>query len=60
MLNWHCSVCLENFPSTSIIDISTCRRCHNDSHVPKLYSAANIMDPGPELIVSYVSHTHDV
>ena len=56
-----CSICLEKFPSISLNDTSTCRRCHNDSHVPKLFSAANNMDPGsvpPELIVSNVPHTH--
>ena len=50
-----CSICFEQFPSISINDIGSCKRCNNDKHIPKLFSAANNMDPGivpPELVVS--------
>ena len=50
-----CSVCIERFPSKSVDVMNVCRRCTNDKHIPKLYSADNNMDPGPvppELTVS--------
>lgn len=52
-----CSTCLERFPSISLNDGDCCKRCHNDNHVPKQFSAANNMDPGsvpPELNVSNI------
>ena len=50
-----CTVCIERFPSIYVDTTSICKRCCNDKHVPKLYSADNNMDPGPvppELTVS--------
>jgi len=50
-----CSVCHERFPSISVDAMNICKRCSNDKHTPKLYSADNNMDPGPvppELTVS--------
>ena len=50
-----CSTCYEKFPTVSVNDARTCTRCHNDNHIPKLFSAANNLDPGsvpPELTVS--------
>ena len=52
-----CSTCLERFPSISFNNMDCSKRCHNDYHVPKQFSAANNMDPGsvpPELEVSSV------
>ena len=40
-----CYVCLEGFPNMSINDSSSCKRCDNDKHIPKLFSAGNNMDP---------------
>ena len=48
-----CMICYEWFPSISVNEIRSCKRCHNDKHILKLFSAANNMDPGimpPELI----------
>ena len=43
-----CSVCLEQFPGMKLHSSSTeCLRCYRDKHIPKMYSAANNMDPGP-------------
>jgi len=61
-----CSTCYEKFSSISVNGASTCAHCHNDKHIPKLFSANNNMDPGsvpPELIVSntlhiYILHVH--
>ena len=58
MLNFHskltslefhkCTTCLERFPDLTMSASGTeCRRCSGDKHVPKLYSAANNMNPGP-------------
>ena len=58
MLNFHsklaslefnkCTVCLEHFPNLVMSAKSTvCARCNRDNRIPKLYSAANNMDPGP-------------
>ena len=50
-----CLICFEQFPSISINEIGNCKRCHNDKHIPKLFSATNNVDPGivpPELMVS--------
>ena len=50
-----CVVCLERFPTIKINEAGVCSRCGADTRVPKLYSAANNMDPGPlppELCVS--------
>ena len=52
-----CNICWECFPSISSDIPGLCNRCRADSDVPKLYSAANNMDPGqvpPELSVSYL------
>ena len=43
-----CSTCCERFPGIRLASGSTeCARCHKDQHVPKVFSAANQMDPGP-------------
>ena len=50
-----CSTCLEQFPSIAVNDNGICRRCHNDTKIPKLFSSDNNMDPGavpPQLTVS--------
>ena len=50
-----CLLCNERFPSICLNEANCCTRCHNDTHVPKLFSAANNMDPGsvpPQLTVS--------
>lgn len=40
-----CSEYLEQFPSIQTDAAGICNRCNNDKEVPKLYSAANNMDP---------------
>ena len=58
MLNFHsklaslelyiCTSCLERFPNLAMSANSTeCARCGRDKRIPKLYSAANNMIPGP-------------
>ena len=43
----HCSCCNESFPSLKLTSgDSVCSRCSRDKQEPKLYSAANNMDPG--------------
>ena len=43
----HCSCCNESFPSIKLTSgDSVCSRCSRDKQEPKLYSAANNMDPG--------------
>ena len=43
----HCSCCNESFPSIKLTSgDSVCSRCSRDKQEPKLYSAANKMDPG--------------
>ena len=43
----HCSYCNESFPNVKLTsDPSVCSRCSRDKQEPKLYSAANNMDPG--------------
>ena len=43
----HCSCCNESFPSIKLTSSgSVCSRCSRDKQEPKLYSAANNMDPG--------------
>ena len=43
-----CATCSERFPCLRLCSISTeCVRCSHDKHSPKVYSAANSMDPGP-------------
>ena len=40
--------CLEHFPNLAMAACSTeCSRCNRDTQIPKLYSPANNMDPGP-------------
>jgi len=53
--NTQCSICLEKFPSITTNEAGVCNRCQADNEVPRLYSAANNMNPGPvppELCVS--------
>ena len=43
----HCICCNESFPSVKLTSsASVCSRCSRDKQEPKLYSAANNMDPG--------------
>ena len=43
----HCICCNESFPSIKLTSsASVCSRCSRDKQEPKLYSAANNMDPG--------------
>ena len=46
-----CITCLERFPGLNVKAISPnlteCVRCTRDKHIPKIYSSANNMDPGP-------------
>jgi len=43
----HCSCCNELIPSIKLTSSgSVCSRCSRDKQEPKLYSAANNMDPG--------------
>ena len=56
-----CTTCSEGFPGLKLQSHTTeCLRCCRDKHVPKLYSSANNMDPGPvpaQLQVSHFSYT---
>ena len=59
-----CFTCLEKFPglkmrTTAGADFRECLRCSQDKRTPKLYSAANNMDPGPvpiQLQVNCLQH----
>ena len=43
-----CTTCLEGFPGLQLhLGSAECLRCSRDKHIPKLYSSANNMDPGP-------------
>ena len=43
-----CSTCSERFPSLTMSRNNTeCSRCHQDRRIPKWYSTANNMNPGP-------------
>ena len=43
-----CSTCLKCFPGIQLYASTTeCMRCYRDKHTPKVYSAANNMNPGP-------------
>ena len=43
-----CTTCSEKFPGLRIgCHSAECMRCCQDKHIPKLYSSANNMDPGP-------------
>uniref|UniRef100_A0A1X7VMZ5 Uncharacterized protein n=1 Tax=Amphimedon queenslandica TaxID=400682 RepID=A0A1X7VMZ5_AMPQE len=46
-----CDTCLERFPTLSVTSqpngINECSRCAHDKSIPKRYSSANNMDPGP-------------
>ena len=43
-----CTTCLESFPGLQLhLGSAECLRCSQDKHIPKLYSSANNMDPGP-------------
>ena len=58
-----CSTCFECFPGLQLCPSGTeCMRCYRDKRTPKLYSAINKMNPGPQppqLEVSiYVSVYH--
>ena len=53
-----CITCLERFPGLTVAivspDSTECVRCRRDKHIPKVYSTANNMNPGPvppELVV---------
>ena len=66
MLNFHsklaslefreCNTCSERFPNLTMSrNNMECSRCHQDCRIPKLYSTANNMNPGPvpqQLLVS--------
>ena len=56
--HWHlCSftlvlyTCAEHYPNLNVVPASDgtteCRRCNQDKHIPKVYSSANDMNPGP-------------
>ena len=48
-----CTTCLENFPGLQLrLESAECLRCSRDKCIPKLYSSANNMDPGPIYIPS--------
>ena len=58
-----CIVGFEKFSALNMRDVSSsnddkeCVHCHNDKHVPKLYSFDNNMDPGtipPALMVTFM------
>ena len=56
-----CSICLERHDFSTNDHAGACNRCHNDSLLPKLYSAADNMDPGPvppELTVTLKLFSH--
>ena len=43
-----CTTCLESFPGLQLhLGSAECLHCSRDKHIPKLYSSANNMDPGP-------------
>ena len=43
-----CSTCSERFPGLHFHSTSNeCMHCSRDKHIPKLYSSANNMNPGP-------------
>ena len=46
-----CLTCAERFPNLNVVAVSEgiteCRRCNQDKRVPKLFSTANNMNPGP-------------
>ena len=42
------STCLESFPGLQLhLGSAECLHCSQDKRIPKLYSSANNMDPGP-------------
>ena len=41
-----CTTCSEGLPGLRIYS-HECQRCSRGKHIPKLYSFANNMDPGP-------------
>ena len=51
-----CNTCSERFPNLTMSRNNTeCSRCHQDRRIPKLFSTANNMNPGPvpqQLLVS--------
>ena len=54
---FRCMTCSEAFPGLRLHS-RECQRCSRDKHIPKLYSSANNMDPGPvppQLQVSFKS-----
>ena len=54
-----CATCSERFPGLQLCSLSTeCVHCSYDKHSPKVYSAANNMDPGP-IPVTYILHALD-
>ena len=42
-----CTTCMEMFPGLKVNSRSECVRCSRDKHMPKLFSMANNMNPGP-------------
>ena len=43
-----CTTCLESFPGLQLhLGSAECLHCSRDKPIPKLYSSANNMDPGP-------------
>ena len=42
-----CTTCMEMFPGLKVNSRSECVRCSRDKHMPKLFSVANNMNPGP-------------
>ena len=43
-----CTTCLESFPGLQLhLEPAECLCCSRDKRIPKLYSSANNMDPGP-------------
>ena len=54
--NMLCDVCLERFPSIITNEADVCYRCQHDTELPRLYSAANNMNPSsvpPEFCVCF-------
>ena len=48
---------LERFPNMFITDSGSCKRCDNDKHIPKLFSAGNNMNAGSVPLEPTVSKT---
>ena len=47
-----CLICFERFPSISVNEIGSCKRCHNDKHMPKLSSLVqNSTSPKLDIVI---------